>query len=150
MAIVNSNQKLLPTHEVIATAVVNAHRSGQLGDIPVQSALLVIAREGAMPNCDVMQIGNTVFISHFDDSRVEVAFRALNADTARNYVDNIVEYLQRLVSSGVRRMTCDFADPKILQVIKTIMRRPDFSRWGVSVYPLSTGEMRAYIVVAKE
>jgi len=150
MAIVNSNEKLLSTHEVIATAVVNAHRSGQLGDIPVQSALLVIAREGAMPNCDVTQIGNTVFISHFDDSRVEVAFRALNADTARNYVDNIVEYLQRLVSSGVRRMTCDFADPKIMQVIKTITRRPDFSRWGVRVYPLTTGEMRAYIVVAKE
>jgi hypothetical protein len=147
MAITNSKDKQLSTSEVIAGAVAEASRDDRLRNIPVQAALLAIVQEGAMPNTTVEQIGNTVFITHYSEDKAEVAMRALNVDTARNYLDNSLQYITKLSESGVTRMTSDFTDKRILQLFNTIARRPEFSHWGMEVRKLSSGGMRAYVVM---
>lgn len=149
MAITNSKEKQLSTPEVIATSIADFHRTGRLRDVPMQAAILSIVQEGSMPNTEVRQIGNTVFISHYSEDRQEVAMRALNVDTARNYLDSSIQYVRDLANSGVERMTSDFNDKRILQLFKSIANRPEFAEWGMEVYKLENGDMRAYVVMSK-
>jgi hypothetical protein len=150
MAITNSNEKQLPTSEVIAQALADAQREKLLGDVPLYAAIMATIREGTLPNTTVEQIGNTVFISHYSEDKAEVAMRAMNVDTARNYLDNSIEYIKKMDASGVQRLTSDFKDKRILQLFKSISRRPEFSHWGMKVYRAKDGNMRAYVVMPKD
>lgn len=150
MAITNSKDKTLPIPEIMVGALNDMKRAGQLKDYPFEAVLLGTVQEGSMPNTTVEQIGNTVFITHYSDDQKEVAMRALNVDTARNYLDNAVEYIKRLSDSGVERMTSDFDDKRILQLFNSIARRPEFAHWGMKVYNKRGGGMRAFVVMPKE
>lgn len=150
MPIVNSKEKKLPTAEVMVNALGDMKKAGQLKDYPFEAVLLATAQEGSMPNTAVEQIGNTVFITHYSDDQKEVAMRALNVDTARNYLENSVEYITKLSESGVERMTSDFDDKRILQLFNSIARRPEFAHWGMKVYNKRGGGMRAFVVMPKE
>lgn len=149
MAYVNSKERKLAIPEIITQALSEAKKAGEFKDIPVPAALLAVVREGTMENTVLEQIGNTVFISHYSTDGKEVAMRAMNADTARNYLDNSIEYVQKLADSGVVRMTSDFYDKRILQLFKAIANRPEFARWGMKVTRVADGRMRAYIVMNK-
>lgn len=147
MPITNSKEKDLPIPEIITGALADAKRDGQLGDLPVYAAMLSIVQEGAMENTDVEKIGNTVFITHYGQGGTRAVMRALNVDTARNYLDNSIQYISELARRGVQEMSSDFKDKRILQLFKSIARRPEFSHWGMKVIRAESGVMRAYVVL---
>lgn len=150
MAIVNSKEKKLSIPEVMTGALGDMKKAGQLPDYPFEAILLATVQEGSMPNTTVEQIGNSVFITHYNEDKTEVAMRALNVDTARNYLDNSLEYIRNLDKSGVDRMTSDFNDKRILQLFKSIANREEFAHWGMKVYNTEGGGMRAFVVMPKE
>jgi len=148
MQLVDSNKEELDTSTIIARAVGEAKEAGQLPkNVTLQAAILSVIAEGSMPNTKVEQIGNTVFMSHYSEDGKEVAMRAFNADTARNYLESSIKYVKNLAGQGVERMTSDFSDKKILQLFNTIARRPELRAWGMKVYKLNNGAMRAYVVL---
>jgi len=148
MQLVDSNKEELDTSTIIARAVGEAKDAGQLPkNVTLQAAILSVIAEGSMPNTKVEQIGNTVFMSHYSEDGKEVAMRAFNADTARNYLESSIKYVKALPEQGVERMTSDFSDKKILQLFNTIARRPELQDWGMQVYNLKSGGMRAYVVL---
>jgi hypothetical protein len=148
MQLVDSNKEELDTSTIIARAVGEAKDAGQLPkNVTLQAAILSVISEGSMPNTKVEQIGNTVFMSHYSEDGKEVAMRAFNADTARNYLESSIKYVKALPEQGVERMTSDFSDKKILQLFNTIARRPELQEWGMQVYNLKSGGMRAYVVL---
>lgn len=149
MAYTNSKEKKLGIPEIITHALTEMKKAGGLEGVPIQAAMLAVVREGSMEGTTVEQIGNTVFISHYSPEKTEVAMRAMNADTARNYLENSIQYVQALANSGVVRMTSDFSDKRILQLFKAIANRPEFSRWGMKIMRLQDGQMRAYVVMNK-
>ena len=67
--------------------------------------------------------GNTIFVMHHARDRIGV-FRALNADTARNYLENCYEWVQAAYKMGFDTMVTDFKDPTILNIFKAISRNP--------------------------
>ena len=150
MAIVSSETKQLGISEIIAGALATMQKAGQLKDIPIETALMTTIREGSMPNTTVEQFGNSVFITHYNEDKTEAAMRALTVDTARNYLDNSIEYIRNLAESGVERMTSDFDDKRILQLFKSIANREEFAHWGMKVYNKRNGGMRAFVVMSKE
>lgn len=147
MPITNSKDKDLPIPDIITGALADAKRDGDLGDLPMHAAILGIVQEGSMENTDVEKIGNTVFITHYGDGGKHAVMRALNVDTARNYLDNSIEYVKRLASRGVQQMSSDFKDKRILQLFKSIANRPEFSHWGMKVLRAEDGTMRAYVAL---
>ena len=148
MQLVDSNKEELDTSTIIARAVGEAKDAGQLPkNVTLHAAILSVISEGSMPGTKVEQIGNTVFMSHYSEDGKEVAMRAFNADTARNYLESSIKYVKALPEQGVERMTSDFSDKKILQLFNTIARRPELQEWGMQVYKLNTGGMRAYVVL---
>ena len=57
--IVDSNERELNIPEIITLAV---DQIGTPKEIPLEAALLAIAKEGSLETADTVQIGNTVFL----------------------------------------------------------------------------------------
>ena len=67
MPVVNSKERLLDMSTVMAMAADDLK-----GNMPLQTTLLAIARETSLPNVDVVQFGNTVFIGHMGKVKTKV------------------------------------------------------------------------------
>jgi len=73
--------------------------------------------------------GNTIFVIHHAEGRVGI-FRALNADTARNYLENSYEFIQAAYEMGFDTLVTTFEDPTILNIFKAISRNPPREQMG--------------------
>ena len=82
--IVDSKQQQLTDREIALTA---AKETGvNRSDADVMNMLTI---EFALPNTWKMRNGNTIFVVHKSKEPGFGYFRALNADTAKNYLENI-------------------------------------------------------------
>jgi hypothetical protein len=82
-----------------------------------------LVKEMNMEGTSVYRQGNTIFLMHHAKGRVGV-FRALNADTARNYLDNSYIFIQDAYKMGFDILVSDFEDPTIMNIFKGISRNP--------------------------
>lgn len=117
---VNSKQKQLSIPEVITTAIKDLRTEQRM----VAPAMLAFIQEAHMPDADLFQAGNTVFISHVKEKNgLKVAYmRALNADTARNYLDNGIEYTKHIVKAGVTYVFMTFKESSVTTIFNAIAR----------------------------
>ena len=95
MQIVDSNQKQLDIHTILIMAADNLNT----GDKPLKEMLASIITEAQQKTCEVVNIGNTVFIGHKgkDKNKTKMVGRPLNVDTGKNYIKNMLKYISRLV-----------------------------------------------------
>lgn len=82
-----------------------------------------LVKEMNMEGTSTYRQGNTVFLMHHAKGRIGV-FRALNADTARNYLDNSYQFIQDAYKMGFDILVSDFEDPTIMNIFKGISRNP--------------------------
>ena len=116
---VNSKQQQLSTPEVIAMALKDMRTPQER----VAAAMLGIVQQASMPDTDTKQFGNTVFISHIksrEDGLTVAYLRALNADTARNYLNNGIEYFKYIIDKGVSYVFMTFTESSVVSVLKAI------------------------------
>jgi hypothetical protein len=88
-----------------------------------QQVYASLVKEMNMEGTSVYREGNTLFIMHHAKGRIGV-FRALNADTARNYLDNSYTFIQDAYKMGFDILVSDFEDPTIMNIFKGISRNP--------------------------
>ena len=121
MQIVDSNQKQLDIHEIITMAVNNL----DTGEMPIQSVLMAIHKETSMDGCEVVNIGNTVFIGHRgkDKNKTKVVGKPLNVDTGRNYIKNMLRYGAYLQEQGITHYTTQFEGSELLPAMRVIHKR---------------------------
>jgi hypothetical protein len=96
----------------------------ELNGITPQVALIGMAKELTMDDVEPKQFGNTVFIGHYTDDKTGVYMRALNMDTAKNFVDNGEQYIKYLLDQGVDKMYSEFKGSQLLHVFKLFSKRP--------------------------
>jgi hypothetical protein len=82
--------------------------------------------------------GNTVFLMHHAKGRIGV-FRALNADTARNYLDNSYTFIKDAYDMGFDVLVSDFKDPTIMNLFKGISRNPPREGMGYRAERIKDG-----------
>jgi hypothetical protein len=82
-----------------------------------------LVKEMNMEGTSTYRQGNTVFLMHHAKGRIGT-FRALNADTARNYLDNSYQFIQDAYKMGFDILVSDFQDPTIMNIFKGISRNP--------------------------
>jgi hypothetical protein len=117
---VNSKQQQLSTPEVVTTAFKDMGvKKDMLGP-----AMLGVVRQGTLEGADTFQHGNTVFVSNIKEKNgVRIAMlRAFNADTARNYIDNGVEYFKHIIELGVQYVFMSFQESSTVHIFKAISR----------------------------
>ena len=128
--LVDSSKKLLKGPEIIASAVANMPDIG----LPLQSILTAIAAETTLPNVDVIQVGNTVFLAQVGkgENQHKVVGRAFNMDTGRNFVKNGFKYFNYLQQKGYTHYSTSFTGPVFLNAFKVFRRR--LERGDTQVY----------------
>jgi hypothetical protein len=97
-----------------------------------------LVKEMNMEGTSVYRQGNTVFLMHHAKGRIGV-FRALNADTARNYLDNSYIFIQDAYKMGFDILVSDFEDPTIMNIFKGISRNPPQEGMGYRAERTKTG-----------
>jgi hypothetical protein len=121
MNLIDSDEKLLKGPEIITGAV---HNMPDMG-VPLQSVLAVIAGETTLPNTDIVQVGNTVFLAQVGkgENQHKVVGRAFNMDTGRNFVKNGFKYFNYLQQKGYTHYSTTFDSLVFLNAFKIFQRR---------------------------
>jgi hypothetical protein len=117
MEMVDSKQKKLTSEEIIEIAAVNT-KVGR----PLKQVKEMLAVEFSLPNIWKMQQGNTIFIVHKTDNPGYGYFRALNADTAQNFVQNGKIFGDAAYKVGFDVLVTQFKDRKLLGIFNIIVR----------------------------
>ena len=136
MAMVDSKEKKLDFAQIAAIAMKNTH-----SNVPDRLAMPAILTEVTQPNTDVKQIGNTVFILH-KGKNGQGFFKALNADKARNFVENSKQYVVYAKKIGMNMLVTEFDDPAISTLFHAISKKPPMPGMGFKEYKLKSGGRR--------
>lgn len=117
MKTIDSKKEKVPTEVVVILAV------DQIGSkYDPATTMAVIAREGSMPSADTVQFGNTVFLAHRGkgENYNKMVGRAFNIDIARNFIENVLQYLEYLRRKGITHYTVLFSGGLILKLVKIL------------------------------
>jgi len=129
---VNSKDKELNSAEIIMIALENTKSK-----YPPKIAYPAIAAEMTQPNTDVKQLGNTMFVLHRADED-QAFFKALNADTANNFVENSKKYVVYAKKDlGLKILVTEFEDPAISTLFHMIAKNPPMPNMGFQEYKVS-------------
>lgn len=116
--LVDSKQKKLGEQAILMIAAQETKSKH-----PASTVYAAIIKEMNMPGVSTVREGNTLFIVHVATGRIGV-FRALNADTARNYLENSYAFIQGAYKMGFDTLVSNFEDPTIMNIFKAISRNP--------------------------
>ena len=115
---VDSNQQELPTDQIVKIAAENTRSPYEFKQV-----YLTFVSELGMEGVAIYRFGNTIFIIHRSESKPEYGmFRALNADTAENFVENSKKFADQAYADGFKALKTQFSDPSILNLFKMIGR----------------------------
>jgi hypothetical protein len=125
--LVDSKKKELDIEPIIVLAAAETK-----SDLPVEKVWAAILNELNMKDVTLFREGNTLFIVHHVEPR-KGFFRALNADTARNYLENSYLFIQAAQKYGYDVLYSQFDNPTVLNIFKAISRNPPFPGMGYEV-----------------
>jgi hypothetical protein len=143
---VDSNKEQLSIPDIITQAVYNNPPKG----VPPYAALLSIVKEGTMPNTEVKQYGNTVFITHFSEDRDLAVGRALNIDLAKNFIINGEEYIADLVRGGTKKWVAQFDQKSFATALMAFKRKPITTEMKLWMVDTPKGETQVRIALDGE
>lgn len=124
-AVIDSKMQMLNEDEIIGIAA--QETNSQYSPEQVKAALLTeVHKSDAL----VIREGNTFFIINPSKDKTIVMFRALNADTIQNYIDNSIKVARALVKKGVHYLVIDFTDDTVLRILKAIAQGVGNSGFG--------------------
>lgn len=135
--VVDSNEEKLNSFDILTIAM------GNMGSkYPPEVALPAVMTELAQPNQQSIQIGNTLFSTLVGDGR-KAFFKAYNADTARNFVENSKQYCMYAYNDlGLDVLVTEFEDPTIETLFKAISRNPPQEQMGYVPIKMKSGRTR--------
>ena len=115
---VDSKQEELGTDVIVKIAAENTR-----SPYPFKKVYLLFVSELGLPNARLYKFGNTVFVIHPSEQREEFGmFRALNADTAENFIQNSKMFVDKAIEDGFTGLQTTFSDPSLLNIFKYIAR----------------------------
>lgn len=144
--LVDSKHKHLTMQEIIKVAL---HQTESEHSFKI--AFLAIIKELTLPNAKPIRIGNTLFIVHpSPKNSAHAMFRALNADTAANYLENSKKFVKEAKKSKFKVLVSQFKSPSILQIFKIIAKNPPFKGMGFIAQKTTDGGYQATINMGSE
>jgi len=122
--VIDSNRGLLPGPVVISMSVEQLH---QQENIPKQALMLAIAKETSMDDADIVQIGNTVFLTHIQEQKGNLygVGRAFNVDTAQNFIDSGFKFFNYLQNKDVKQYVTYYRGSVYDQAFEVFKRRAE-------------------------
>jgi len=130
---VDSREQELSPEDIVGIAAMNTDAEADRGQ-----AIAMINAELQMDDTLFIRQGNTLFIIHKAAPGVGW-FRALNADTAPNYLENSVEFMRACYKMGFDTMASTFTDPAIIQIFRYISKNAPNPDMGYELEQMEDG-----------
>ena len=132
MEMIDSKQKLLDGASIITISAKDLGTDG----VPLPLALASVAKEGTLPNADTVQVGNTVFLAHRGEgkNKNKVLGRVFNADIARNYIKNFIEYFKYLKNKGITHYSAQFSGERMRNLLNIVGQNAKDIVTGFAIY----------------
>ena len=128
--VVDSRQKMLSVNELLDLAAKNTGIKAPINELKKKFLI-----ELAIPKTYKFRNGNTIFMVHPSEERPHWGiFRALNADTARNYLESSKLFVKDAYDNGYDFLVTQFEDETILNIFKAIGRNPVRENMGYVVH----------------
>ena len=119
------------THKLSQLEIIKTALEKQGSPYNMQQSIAAVTAEAYSPNTIVIREGNTLFFINFDpDDKSRGMFRALNADTPHNYLENSVMFIKAAGLAGFRTLVSQFSDPSLLHIFKYVSRHAPFPGMG--------------------
>jgi len=143
--LIDSNQKKLDPQEIILEASRNIKNNKYTPD----QILAALIEEARQPNTILIQEGNTLFVVHEGEKRISL-FRALNADTAKNYLHNSVIFTKAMYEMGFDFMVSNFDDPTLIKIFQYVARNPFQKGMAMKIDKMDDDSYRAIVQLGPE
>jgi hypothetical protein len=146
-AVIDSKMQMLEEDEIIGISA--QETNSPYSPEQIKAAILTEVNDfGAL----IIREGNTFFIINPTNKPDIVMFRALNADTIQNYIDNSIRAARALSEKGVNLLVIDFTDETVLRILKAIGSGAGNSGMGTpgsgyAVKQTSNGGYRAVVKI---
>jgi len=138
---IDSKKQELTDSQIITMAAMDTN-SPYSSDV----VLGMLDKELRMPNALAIRYGNTIFIVHQGrTNKRRGTFRALNADTAQNYLESSRKFVIEAYKAGYDALVTDFFDESILNIFRTISKNPPNPDMGYRVTKKPNGEFRVIL-----
>jgi hypothetical protein len=134
---------MLKPQEIILEA--SQHAGGEYSPEQVYASIIA---ETHMKDAILMRQGNTLFVVHKGDHRMAV-FRALNADTANNYLQNSVTFTKAMYMAGFDSMVSNFDNPALLKIFKYVSKNPPQEGMGFQAKKTKDGGYQVIVQLGK-
>lgn len=145
--VIDSKEQQLEPSQIIMEFAENYNNTGY----PTEIVTASIMKEITLPSTDLVQFGNTAFIGHrgTGENKDLMWGRALNIDTAQNFIASGLKYFNHLQKLGVRRYIADYEGDIYDTAFKTWKRYTDKNGTGsVAVGRKANGGSRAYVTIS--
>jgi len=130
---VDSQQEELSVEDIISIAGMNTDAG-----MEPERLIKIINAELQMPDTLFLREGNTLFIIHKAKPGVGW-FRAINADTAPNFLQNGRTFMLACHKMGFDTMATNFTDPTLLGVFRYVSQNPPVEGMGYQVQKTNNG-----------
>lgn len=138
MPIVDSKKEQMQVKDIVTTAAENTK-----SPYDADQALAIFQQEINAPNVQIIRYGNTLFVIHAGRTNKNFGtFRALNADTAANYLQSSFEFVVAAYNAGYDGLVTDFYDESILNIFRVISKNPPNPGMAYSAAKISKGGYR--------
>jgi hypothetical protein len=127
--IVDSKQQMLTVNEILQTAAEQSQ-----SQYPLEIVYAAFVKEIQMPNSKFYRYGNTIFVIHADVEKPGIgSFRALNSDTAENFLQASYQFVMDAYRAGFYQLITKFKDQSLLNIFRVISRDPPNPDMGYEV-----------------
>lgn len=150
LTLVNSNEKELSFPEII-TLSLKSQLDGM--NINLTQALGTVTAEMALKNAKTIQVGNTVFLTHYGktpETEKKTVGRAFNADTGKNFINNGFRFFAALQRQGVTHYSTEFKGNVFLNAFKIFQRRAAKQDTEIFIGRTEDDRYRVFIRFGKE
>lgn len=136
MPVVDSKQEMLSIDDILKIAY---EETGE--QTPYELAYAAVIKEFEDPNGVFLRYGNTIFIIHGSQKTPGTGiFRALNADTAQNYVEALREFSINAYKKGYWLLVTKFKDKSLINLFRLLMKNPPRQGMGYAVRQTKDGQ----------
>lgn len=142
--LVDSTKQKLTIKPIVEIAAKNTKSKYSFNQV-----FLALMKELTMPDSILMQIGNTIFITHRSEKDPRYALmRALNADTAQNYMTSAEQYAKIIYDHyGIDVIVSQYDDQALNKIFAYVGRNKP-ANMGFNIVR-GKGEGSKYIATAK-
>ena len=145
--VIDSKDTQLEPPQVIMSFLKSYNSTGHSPEV----VSVAILKEITMPDTDLVQFGNTVFIGHRGKGEKKNMMwgRGLTVDTAQNFIAAGLKYFTHLQDLGITKYMTEYEGQIYDSAFKTWKRYVDKGDSSLAVGLYSNGKSRAYVSLGK-